>query len=418
MSPADRAWLGWWWRATRRDLAWQWGAWRRGGVPLMAAFLLVCAGVALVSVWPQLPAAPAPGPLLVAAACAWLLSGLPGPRPGLHPRGVEWSALRAPVRPAWALAPALARAVLPGGLAGLVLGGVLVVCGGALWPVALSLPWLGAGRGALHAARHARRLEESRGVTVTALTALPLLGLLHPALLLPAAALATLGAALIWARTLARDLPPRLSAQLEVEAVRAGARRWGLPVPDVDADGRQPPRRWPLTLRLASPVHALWWRGALHLTRRPARLGWGLLGAGLAGVGVALGQPVLAALLLVPALGLRAPAAQPHAPALGWGARVAGHLPAALALGGAALLGALLAGGGAALLLTAAVTPWAALGVRATLGEGAAGTAVAGQLPVAAALAPGVVAALCGGFGVAGLAPLALLTLGWVTLGA
>ena len=60
-------------------------------------------------------------------------------------------------------------------------------------------------------------------------------------------------------------------------------------------------------------------------------------------------------------------------------ARLAGHLPAAL-----------------------------------TLGESVGDPAVAAQLEHAAAMAPGVVGALLGGFGVAGLARLAL---GWVTLG-
>ncbi|MXV22112.1 hypothetical protein, partial [Deinococcus xianganensis] len=109
------------------------------------------------------------------------------------------------------------------------------------------------------------------GWPVTALAALPLLALLHPALLPVGAALAVLGAAGHWTRTLADDLPPRLLVQLEVEAVRAGARRFGLPVPDVDRDGHLPPRRWVPALRRVSPGGALWWRGALHLTRRRSR---------------------------------------------------------------------------------------------------------------------------------------------------
>ncbi|AWT35312.1 hypothetical protein GCM10008956_10470 [Deinococcus arenae] len=418
MSPAGRLWLGWWWRATRREMAWAWGAWRLGGAPLMLAFLLGCAGVALVSGWPLLPPAPAgvPWALPATLACGWLLSGLRGSRPGLHPRGLEWAALRGPVAPAWALTPALARTALPGTLTGLALGAGLLVWSPALWPLALSLPWLGVARALLHAARHGRRMAGQSGESVTALAAGPLLGLLHPALLPVGAALAAVEAGVIWARTLADDLPPRLSAQLEVEAVRAGARRFGLPVPDVNADGYQPPRRWAPALRRMSPGGALWWRGALHLTRRRSRLLRGVLGAALAGAGVALGQPVLAGLLLLPALGLRAPTDRPAAPRPGRRARLAGHLPAGLTLGGAALLGAALAGGGALLLLTAALTPWAALGVRAALGESVGDAGLAGQLPFAAALAPGVSAALLGGFGAAALAPLALLALGWAAL--
>lgn len=418
MTPADRVWLGWWWRSARRELAWTWGAWRLGGVPLMLAFLLGCAGVAVLSVWPMLPAAPVgvPWALPVALACGWLLLGLTGSRPGLSPRGLEWAALRGPVSPAWALAPALARAALPGALTGLALGAALLAWSPALWPLALSLPWLGAGGRMLHAARHVRRLAGRAGWPVTALATLPLLTLLHPALLPVGAALAAVVAGVTWAGTLAADLPPRLSTQLEVEAVRAGARRFGLPVPDVDPDGCQPPRRWAPALRRVSPGGALWWRGALHLTRRRSRLLAGVLGAALAGAGMALGQPVGAGLLLVPALGLRAPGHLPGAPGPGRWARLALHLPAALTLGGAALLGALLAGGGAPILLSAVLTPWAALGVRAALGESVGDPAVAGQLPFAAAMAPGVVGALLGGFGGAGLAPLALLALGWVTL--
>ncbi|WP_418514387.1 hypothetical protein [Deinococcus sp. RM] len=418
MTPTDRAWLVWWWRSARRDLAWTWGAWRLGGVPLMLAFLLGCAGVAVFSVWPLLPPAPVgvPWALPVALACGWLLLGLTGSRPGLSPRGLEWAALRGPVRPAWALAPALARAALPGALTGLALGAALLAWSPALWPLALSLPWLGAGGRMLHAARHVRRLAGRSGWPVTALAALPLLGLLHPALLPVGAALAAVVAGVTWAGTLAADLPPHLSTQLEVEAVRAEARRFGLPVPDVDADGRQPPRRWAPRLRRASPLGALWWRGALQLTRRRSRLLAGVLGAALAGAGMALGQPVMAGLLLVPALGLRTPVQMPFAPVPGRRARLAGHLPAALTLGGAALLGALLAGGGWPVLLSAVLTPWAALGVRSALGESAEDPAVAAQLQHAAAMAPGVVGALLGGFGVAGLAPLALLVLGWVIL--
>lgn len=263
MSPAGRLWLGWWWRVTRSEVAWAWGAWWLGGAPLMLAFLLGCAGVALVSGWPLLPPAPAavPWALPAALACGWLLSGLGRSRPGLHPRGLEWAALRGPVAPAWTLAPALARAALPGALTGLALGAGLLVWSPALWPLALSLPWLGVGRALLHAARHGRRMAGQSGEGVTALAAGPLLGLLHPALLPVGAALAAVVAGVIWARTLADDLPPRLSAQLEVEAVRAGARRFGLPVPDVDADGYQPPRRWAPALRRVSPGGALWWRG-------------------------------------------------------------------------------------------------------------------------------------------------------------
>ncbi|GGB52418.1 hypothetical protein ACFOLM_13970 [Deinococcus soli (ex Cha et al. 2016)] len=141
-----------------------------------------------------------------------------------------------------------------------------------------------------------------------------------------------------------------------------------------------------------------------------------MLGAVLAGAVAALGQPVGAGLLLVPALGLRAPGHLPGAPGPGRWARLALHLPAALTLGGAALLGALLAGGGAPILLSAVLTPWAALGVRSALGESAGDPAVAAHLQYAAAMAPGVVGALLGGFGEAGLAPLALLALGWVML--
>ncbi|MXV20230.1 hypothetical protein, partial [Deinococcus xianganensis] len=116
------------------------------------------------------------------------------------------------------------------------------------------------------------------------------------------------------------------------------------------------------------------------------------------------------------ALGLRTPVQLPFAPVPGRRARLAGYLPAALTLGGAALLGALLAGGGAHILLSALLTPWAALGVRSALGESVGDAGGAAQLQYAAAMAPGVMGALLGGFGVAGLTPLALLALGWVTL--
>lgn len=143
-----------------------------------------------------------------------------------------------------------------------------------------------------------------------------------------------------------------------------------------------------------------------------ARTGFGPPG----GAGVALGQPVMAGVLLIPAPGLRAPDHLPGAPGLDRWARLALHLPAALTLGGAALLGAALAGGGALPLLTAVLTPWAALGVRSALGESVGDAGLVGQLPFAAALAPGVSAALLGGFGAAALAPLALLALGWAAL--
>lgn len=261
----------------------------------------------------------------------------------------------------------------------------------------------------MQAGAHAARLTGRPAPVLLAGTLLPLAGLLHPALLPVGAALTVAVAAWTWRRSLHADLPPRLRRQLDIQALRTGARRLGLPAPVMTAGGHRPRRPWSPPLRRATPAGALLWRATLSLLGRPSRLLPALLG----GAALAAGVPVLAALPLSVTLELRPPVPPAQVPLDARTARLLSSLPAGVGLGALCLLGALLAGAGPAVALAALLSPWAAHAVHAWLVGGQPG---AGQAAFGAALAPALLGTLCGAAGLGALAPVALLTLGALCL--
>ncbi|GAA0505063.1 hypothetical protein GCM10008937_11070 [Deinococcus depolymerans] len=395
--------------------AWRqtWGAWRAAGLPLMAAYLGGAALIALVSLWQTYRPAPfdLPLALLLPLVCAGLLLAALGARSGRPPlvlSGADLNWLRPPAAPWAALLWPLLRTAAPWLLAGLAGGSVLLAWHPGSWAFAAALPLLTLGVPLVRAGAHAARLTGRPAPTLLAGTLLPLAGLLHPALLPVGAALTGVVAACTWRRSLHADLPPRLHRQLEIQALRAGARRLGLPAPVMTADGRRAPRTWSPPLRRATPARALLWRASLTLLDRPHRL----LPAVLGGAALAAGLPTLAALPLAVTLALRPPALPVGAPVSARWARLLTFLPAGLSLGALSLLGALLVGAAPAAALTALLSPWAAHAVHAWLGDTLPGTGAAEQASFGAALAPGLLAALSGVCGVGAAAPAAVLILG------
>lgn len=386
-----------------------WRAWRAAGLPLIVAYLGGAALIALLSLWQSYRPAPFDlplpllVPLLVATLLLVILSARRG-RPPLNLRGADLIWLRSPAAPWATLLWPLLRTTAPWVLGGVLVGAALLAWNPAGWAVAVSLPLLGGSVPVVRAAAHAGQPASA----LLAGTLLPMLGLLHPTLLPVGAGLAGLLAGWAWRRALAADLPPRLLGQLEVQALRMGARRLGLPSPDMTADGQRPSRVWSPPLRRATPARALLWRASLTLLNRPLRL----LPAVLGGAALASGLPTLAALPLAVTLTLRPPALPVGAPLNARRARTLSSLPAGLSLGALCLLGALLAGAAPATALTALLSPWAAHAVHSWLGDTLPGTGAAGQATFGAALAPGMLAALCGGFGVGAVAPAAVLILG------
>ncbi|GGS13619.1 hypothetical protein [Deinococcus knuensis] len=397
----------------RRRRGHDWRAWRAAGLPLIVAYLGGAGLIALLSVWQSYRPAPfdLPLPLLVPLLVATLLLAILGARRGRPPlnlRGTDLIWLRSPAAPWATLLWPLLRTTAPWTVGGVLLGAGLLAWNPAGWAVAVSLPLLGGSVPVVRAAAHAAAHAGQPASALLAGTLLPLLGLLHPALFPVGVALTGALAGWTWRRALAADLPPRLLRQLDLQALRTGARRLGLPAPVMTADGRRAPRTWSPPLRRATPARALLWRASLILLDRPHRL----LPAVLGGAALASGLPTLAALPLAVTLTLRPPALPVGAPVSARRARLLTFMPAGLSLGALSLLGALLAGAAPAAALTALLSPWAAHAVHAWLGDTLPGTGAAGQVSFGAALAPGLLAALCGGFGVGAAAPAAVLILG------
>ncbi|MBX8464202.1 hypothetical protein [Deinococcus sp. RIT780] len=404
-------------RASRRAWRQTWRAWRAAGLPLLAAYLGGAALIALVSLWQTYRPAPfdLPLPLLLPPVCAGLLLAALGARSGRPPLtvgGADLIWLRSPAAPWAALLWPLLRTAAPWLLAGLAAGGLLLAWHSGSWAVASALPLLAPGVPLVRAGAHAARLTGRPAPILLAGTLLPLAGLLHPALLPVGAALSGAAAAWTWRRSLHADLPPRLHRQLEIQALRVGARRLRLPVPVMTADGHRPTRPWSPPLRRATPAGALLWRAALSVLNRPLSLLPALLG----GAALAAGAPALAALPLTVTLEVRPPTLPAGAPLAPRTARLLASLPAGLSLGAFCLLGALLAGAGSAVALTALLSPWAAHAVHSWLGDTLPGTSAAGQAAFGAALTPGLLGTLCGAAGLAALAPVAMLGLGVLCL--
>ncbi|MFC6800408.1 hypothetical protein ACFQDE_00490 [Deinococcus caeni] len=232
------------------------GAWRAAGLPLMAAYLGGAALIALVSLWQTYRPAPLglPLTLLLPVACAGLLLAALGARSGRPPLTVgdaDLTWLRSPAAPWAALLWPLLRRAAPWLLAGLAGGSALLAWHAGSWAFATALPLLTLGVPLVQAGAHTARLTGRPAPILLAGTLLPLAGLLHPALLPVGAALTVAVAAWTWRRSLHADLPPRLRRQLDIQALQTGARRLGLPVPVMTADGHRPRRPW--SPRCAAP---------------------------------------------------------------------------------------------------------------------------------------------------------------------
>lgn len=403
----------------------QWGLWRHSGTVLMGAYLAAFALIGLYSLWQsyRFPLPVIPPELFAGLAAAWWLSAGLIRRPALG-LGVQDALLLRTPAPPWAvltvpLAGMLSWSVLPG----LGLGALLAAWFPPLWPLALALPLLAAGRPLFQTLFHDAVLIPDRGARNLGLllSFLPLLAGWHLAVLPFVCLLAVVGWWLLWQKLWRDTVHAAPVLHNRVEGWRQGARRLGLPVPEVGADGSPPPVGW-LERRMKPPerpgaVRALWWRGLLHLARQP----WRILAAVGVGLTVGAGSPVLLALTLGPLLAALAPPLPPHFPVGASTARLLRTLPAGVFLG----LG-LSVGCGVAValgftpavsLLAAPLVPWAALCCLRFLGTAAPGGQVTDSgLRFGAAMAPALGVFVCALFGVSWLAPLVLLLLGGAAL--
>ncbi|QLG12205.1 hypothetical protein HLB42_16495 [Deinococcus sp. D7000] len=159
--------------------------------------------------------------------------------------------LRTPLRPwqIW-LAPWLVQTG-PALLGGAGFGVLLWLWWPTWWAAALGLPplllggqlarllWYDARTVGDHVTQHRPML----------LFLVPLLGALHPALLPLGLLGGVLGLGWLWRRFWHADVPAQVVLHAQVEALRRGAVRLGLPALDMGADGTRPARRWTLALR-------------------------------------------------------------------------------------------------------------------------------------------------------------------------
>lgn len=411
-----------------------WQGLKASGLLMMGGYLAAAVVVGLVSLWQTYrPALTAPDPAVLGAVAAawWLLLGLTRrPVLGLDEAGALL--LRLPVAPwrVW-LVPLVGR-LLPQVLVGAVLGLLLYAWFPTWWPLALSLPLLLGGRLVAQSLWQGSRVvgdHQTQG-GVLALSALPLLAGVHPTALPVVSVLGAAGVCLLWRRFWRADVPPVLVQQASVEALRQGARRLGLPVPDLGPGGTRPPRRWSVSLRGTGPFRASVWRGALHVARLPGLLLLALpVGALAALLSPVLGldpsleraMPYLFGQGLALLLALLGPVVPAALPLVGWQRRLAQVLPGGVALGvllgAGALVAALLGWGTASLVAAALLMPTAALSLLAWLGQaGPASLSSDGLLRFGAGTAPALVTVWLGGPLGGWLAPLALLLLGVVAL--
>lgn len=409
-----------------------WESWKSSGALLMGLYLGVAALIGLISLW-QTGRVPqdAPDPTVLAGlATAWWGSAVLVRRPVLALNTGDALLLRTPLRPwqVW-LAPWLVQTG-PAVLGGAALGALLWLWWPTWWAAALALPLLLLGWKLAQALWSDARTVGDH-VTQRRLLPLflvPLLGAVHPALLPVALLGGVLGLGWLWKRFWHADVPAGVVLHAQVEALRRGAVRLGLPALDMDADGTRPARRWTLALRGSGVFQASLWRSSLHLLRRPGLLllavPVGLLmvvlsptfGTGLDPMALRtmpfLFSPALAALLVT--LG---PVLPQTLPLSVWRQRLVRALPAGVVLGGLLGLGtlgaAVLGWVPASLVGAALLMPGVALSLLAWLGQaGPASLSSDGGLRYAAATAPALLTVLLGGW----LAPAGLLLLGGVAL--
>ncbi|CAM3253716.1 hypothetical protein DESA109040_05195 [Deinococcus saxicola] len=405
----------------------QWGLWRHSGTVLMGVYLAAFALIGLYSLWQsyRFPLPVIPPELFAALAAVWWLSAglIRSPALGL---GVQDALLLRIPAPPWAVltVPLVGMLGWPV-LQGLGLGALLAAWFVPLWPLALALPLLAAGRPLFQTLFHDSGLiSDSRRQTLALLLAfLPLLALWNLAVLPLACLLAFVGWLALWRGLWLETVHAAPVLHARVQGWRQGARRLGLPVPEVGADGTPAPRRW-LERRIgpprgSGPLAALCQRGLLSLARQP----WRVVAAVAVGLGVGAGSPVVLALMLGPLLAVLAPPLPPHFPVKASTARLFRTLPAGVFLGLGLSIGC---GVAVALGLTPAVSllaapliPWAALCCLGFLGTAApGGQATDSGLRFGAAMAPAMGVFVCALFGVLWLAPLVLLLLGGAALAA
>ncbi|MPY65410.1 hypothetical protein F8S09_01715 [Deinococcus sp. SDU3-2] len=419
-----------WRRGARRT----WESWRTSGLLLMGAYLGAALLVGLVSLWQtsRVPLA-APDPVVVGALmAAWWGSAALVRRPVLTLSPTDALLLRTPAPPwqAW-LGPLLAR-LGPALLQSLALGLLLWAWFPTWWVVAVSLPLLSIGRLLAQALWYDSGVSGDRVVRarLVGLFLLPLLGGLHPAVLPLSLLVGVLILGRLWRGFWSGDVPATLVVHAQVEDLRRGARRLGLPVPDVRPDGTRAPRRWTWPLRGTGAFQASLWRSGLHLTRTPGLLLLALpLGVLAASLSPTLGldpmltraAPLLFGQMLAPLLVVLGPVVPATLPLPGWQGRLARVLPAGVTLGlllGLGALGATWMGwGSAGLVLSALLMPGVALTLLAWLGQaGPASLSGNGRLRFAAGTAPALLTVLLGGTLGGWLVPAGLLVLGGVVL--
>lgn len=404
----------------QRQVASLWRTWRGGGLIAMSIYLGAWALAGLFSLWQTYRfAAPPFGPEVYAASMvAWWLSAWLARRPALGLSRTDEVLLRLPAAPWVALLSPLASALAGPALVGLGIGILVLAWFPSLWWLALSLPFVATGKTLIHALTYEAKLHPHGQVGwLAALTLLPLLGAVQAWWLPLLTFCACLAALRLWRQRWSDDIPPLSLLHARVEGTRQGAKRLGLPLPEVGADGVPAARRFAFPLKRKGAFQAALWRAWLHLIRHPLRL----LLMPLAGLSVAAGSPLLVALALQGLLTVLAPPLPLALPLPTRLAHLSRTLPGGITLGLLGALGALIGcafGVASGLQVALAlVMPWAALCCLLWLGDATPrGQTSREQLRFGAAFAPAMAVFVCGLFGVAWLAPLTVLSLGGVAL--
>lgn len=189
--------------------------------------------------------------MLALLAAAWWGSAVLVRRPVLALNAADTLLLRTPLRPwqVW-LGPWLVQ-VGPVVLGGVGLGALLWVWWPTWWSAALSLPLLLLGWKLAQALWYDTRTMRDPATQrrLLLLFLVPLAGALHPALLPLALLIGVVSLDWLWHAFWQADVPAPLVIHAQVEDLRRGTARLGLPVPDMGADGTRAPRRWTLALR-------------------------------------------------------------------------------------------------------------------------------------------------------------------------